>query len=50
MKRRLLLVPVVVAPVAAVAIWTGYIWPVMTTAWSVLAPRETQETEFDLLV
>jgi hypothetical protein len=50
--RRLALAPVVVGPVAAAAVAlyvTGYLWPVITTAWSLVAPRrETAETEADV--
>lgn len=49
MTRRLLLAPVVAAPVAlaavAVGFWSGYLWPVATTVWSVIAPRPVEEPD-----
>lgn len=49
--RRLLLVPVVVCPIAATAAWrkVGWLaWPIITTTWSLIAPRpDTDDTEFD---
>lgn len=46
--KRLLFAPAVVGVVGAAAgigYVTGYLWPVATQAWSVLAPR--RETEAD---
>lgn len=43
--KRLLLAPVVICPVVVAAYWSGLLWPVMTTAWSIVAPRPLNEPE-----
>lgn len=51
--KRLALVPVVVCPVAAVGagLWlSGLCWPLMTQAWSVIAPRPVTAYDDDDVV
>lgn len=46
--RRLILAPVVCAPIAAAAtlLWVkGLAHPILTTAWSILAPRPVTDTD-----
>lgn len=49
MTRRLLLAPLVVGGIGGVAVTmylTGYLWPVATQVWSLLAPRPCNEADY----
>ena len=45
MPRRLLLAPLVVAPVAYVAWVKGFVWPVAMTAYSLIAGRRPGDND-----
>lgn len=48
--KRLLALPILFAAGCAYGWWSGLLYPVMTQAWSVFAPRpDTDETEADLI-
>jgi hypothetical protein len=47
-KRRLLFAPAIIGVIGGVAVFgyvTGYLWPVATQVWSVIAPRPCNEAD-----